>query len=380
METQKNAKKYECDLCDFVSSNKFDFNRHLLTRKHKHGQFGSNMEVFGSFLEEKKTQHDVCNCVFSYHMEADHKDTKKNRCFNEKKTQDDVCSCFINTFSKAPHNNSIKSRCLEVKKTQEHICECGKCFLTTGGLSKHRKKCTMLLSKHMITEQDNNSEKIESKKEVQALSELVIDVVKQNTEFQKILLDQNKQILELTKKDHVIHTNSHNTQNIHNKFNLNVFLNETCKDAMNMSEFIDSVKISLTDIEKVGSLGYVEGISNIILNNLNNLDITKRPIHCSDIKREIIHIKDKNKWKREDDEKPVLTDAIKHIAHKNILSLRNWKEANPDYRNSECKKNDVYMRIVNQSMGACDKEEDTKNYHRIIQKIARETIIAKIST
>ena len=154
-------------------------------------------------------------------------------------------------------------------------------------------------------------------------------------------------------------------------------MNETCKDAMNISEFVESVKISLTDIEKVGSQGYVEGISNIILQNLSELDVCKRPIHCTDAKREVIHIKEKNTWQRESEEKPVLTDAIKHIAHKNVLSIRDWKEANPDYRDSECKKNDVYMRIVNKSMGACDKVEDAKNYRRIIQKIAKETMIER---
>jgi hypothetical protein len=146
---------------------------------------------------------------------------------------------------------------------------------------------------------------------------------------------------------------------------------------MNISEFVDSVKISLTDIENVGSLGYVEGISKIILQNLNQLEVCKRPIHCTDAKREIIHIKENNVWEKENDDKSKLVNTIKHIAHKNVLQIRDWKAANPDYRDSECKKNDIYMRIVNESMGACDKEEDAKNYSRIIQKIAKETTIEK---
>jgi hypothetical protein len=240
-------------------------------------------------------------------------------------------------------------------------CVCDKTFNDRAGLFRHKKKCG------------------EKKEDYDLLVPLVMDVMKKNNELSSELLKQNqelqRQMLEICKNG--INCHNVNTINSNNKFNLNMFLNETCKDALNISEFVDSVKISLSDIENVGSLGYVEGISKIIIKNLRELDITKRPIHCTDFKREIIHIKDNNEWEREDEDKTKIINSIKTIAHKNILSLSDWKEANPDYKVSDCKKSDVYMKIVNESMGACDKMEDEKNYNKIIQKIAKETTIKR---
>ena len=279
---------------------------------------------------------------------------------------------------------SQKRRHVSIRENAEtYACiQCTKCFTTRSGLWKHKQYggCARKEIK------DNSFAVPEPKKnmvenEEDEWKDLILDVVKQNSELTKHLLDMSKQQQQQTQPQNSYNNNTFqqnsNNQN-HTHFNMQVFLNETCKDAINIGEFVDSVKISLQDIERVGSLGYVEGISQIILRNLKQLDVCKRPIHCSDVKREIIHIKAKNNvWERESDIKPLLVDTIKHIAHKNVLQIRDWKAANPDYRDSECKKNDIYMRIVNESMGACDKEEDAKNYSRIIQKIAKETTIEK---
>ena len=314
----KNPLLFCCESCDYNTCNKKDYQKHLQTKKHKMGE---------------------------------------NQCLA-------ILDC-----QKSPYELSSKL----------FDCECGKSYTSYSGLWRHKRKCACT---------NENQTHFSSQQEEESISnDLVVELIKQNKEFQHIIVEQSKHIMHMA---HHSTTNSHNTNiqdtnininnnNSHNKFNLNVFLNETCKDAMNINEFVDSVKISLKDIENVGSLGYVEGISKIILNNLNQLEVTKRPIHCSDAKREIIHIKENNVWEREGETKPKLTNTIKHIAHKNVLSLRDWKAANPDYRDSECKKNDVYMRIVNESMGACDKELDEKNYQRIIHNIAKETHIAKPS-
>jgi hypothetical protein len=170
-------------------------------------------------------------------------------------------------------------------------------------------------------------------------------------------------------------TNSHNTTN--NAFNLNFFLNETCKDAMNIDEFVSSIKVSLSELENTGRQGYIEGISNIILKRLNNLEQNFRPLHCSDSKREVFYIKDNNEWKKENEEKPLLTKAIKVIANENIKQIMNWREKYPDCTYADSKKNNLYLKIVSNSMNGLTKEEGDKNIEKIISNIAKEVIIDK---
>ena len=165
------------------------------------------------------------------------------------------------------------------------------------------------------------------------------------------LLNQNNQlqnqIIELCKENKSIITNNITNTNSHNKtFNLQVFLNETCKDAMNIMDFVDSIKLQLTDLEKFGKIGYVEGISNIIVKNLNSLDETKRPVHCTDTKREVMYIKDDDKWEKENENKQKMRKVIKHIAHKNSKLLNEFKAKYPDCGKSESRYSDKYDKLV----------------------------------
>jgi hypothetical protein len=207
-------------------------------------------------------------------------------------------------------------------------------------------------------------------------------VVKQNAELMKENSEMRNMMMGVIKTGtHITNNNNNNNNtntNSHNKtFNLNFFLNETCKDALNINDFVSSIKVSLSDLENTGRQGYVEGVSNIILKNLNNLEQYQRPIHCSDFKREVIYIKDNDKWEKEGEEKPLLTKAIKVIANENIKKIMEWKETNPDCTNSESKKNNLYLKIVSNSMNGSNKEEGTKNITKIISNVAKETIIQK---
>jgi len=161
------------------------------------------------------------------------------------------------------------------------------------------------------------------------------------------------------------HTNSHNKA-----FNLNFFLNETCKNAMNITDFVDSIKLQLSDLMEVGELGYVEGISKIIVKNLNNLDETVRPIHCTDKKRETMYIKDQGEWNKEDDKKTNLKRAITKIADKNILLLPIFREKYPDYKNSSSKISDVHDKLVIEIMETDDIKKD-----KIVHNISKVTTI-----
>ena len=193
-----------------------------------------------------------------------------------------------------------------------------------------------------------------------------------------MLLKQNSQLIEqnavLTKNGTHNTTNSYNTNSLNKTFNLQFFLNETCKDAMNIMDFVDSIKLKLSDLEKVGEIGYVEGISDIITSNLKALDITQRPIHCTDKKRETLYIKDEDKWEKENEDKKKIRKAIKKVANKNILLLKQFKELHPDCGKSTSKFADQYNKIIIESMGGGG---DINKEDNIIKNISNVTVIDK---
>ena len=268
------------------------------------------------------------------------------------------------------HQNNTNGNKMEIKKSQKVpnlICNfCEKCFITYSGLWKHKKKCCD--NKNMKNAK-NVTDLIPN---IQTLTDMVLDVVKQNND----LAQQNSK---LTDKlfDICKNNNSYTNINSHNKtFNLNVFLNEQCKDAMNIMDFVDSLKLQLSDLENVGKLGFVDGISNIIIKNLKAIDIHKRPVHCSDPKRETIYVKDDNKWEKEDEQNKKLRKAIKHIAHKNSNMLLLFKSKYPDCIYSDSNKSDQYNKLIIESMGGPGKNEFEKE-SKIIKNIIKETIINK---
>lgn len=262
-----------------------------------------------------------------------------------------------------------------------YYCICGKKYKHISSLCKHKKTCCIISNKDKITETDRiyfdeklNSNNIQGIQllhmENKEIIELLKHQMKENGELCKQLKSQNETINELASK--VGH------QTINNKtFNLNLFLNETCKDALNITDFVNSIKLQLSDLEATGRLGYVGGISKILLHNLNGLDTHQRPIHCSDFKREILYIKDDNQWIKEDDDKLVLQNAIKNIASKNMKQIPEWVKCNPDCYNSDSKSNDKYLKIVSNSMSGSSKEEQDKNIHLIIKNLAKEVVIQK---
>jgi len=207
--------------------------------------------------------------------------------------------------------------------------------------------------------------------------ELINYLIKENQEFKNM-------ILEFVKKDsHNQGNNNNNTNtlsnnNSHNKtFNLNFFLNETCKDAMNMKDFIQSLEMSLPELEKMGEVGFAEGMSRVFVDRLNQLDVTKRPIHCSDVKREIIHIKDENKWEKDNANLDRLRKIIKQLTIKNILKVDDWKKANQGCTEYNSRKNGQYLKINMEAIGPVDDGEVKRDFGRIIRRVAENTAIDK---
>jgi hypothetical protein len=243
------------------------------------------------------------------------------------------------------------------KISKKYECEnCEKCFNDRAGLWRHNKKC-------------KTEEKFENiKNNEPSDKELIVMLLKQNSQ----LIDKN---CELSKNLQMNNSHNNTTTNSHNKaFNLNFFLNETCKDAMNITDFVDSIKLQLEDLIKVGEIGYVEGISNIITKNLNALDVTQRPIHCTDKKRDVLYVKDEDKWEKEDTQKKKIRKAIKKISSKNQKLLPQFKEAHPDCNRSVSKYSDQYNKIIVESMGGSG-DNDLEKEDKIIKNITKVTTI-----
>jgi hypothetical protein len=284
-----------CQYCDYTTSKKSSFDKHLRTDKHKNMHNGSKW--------------------------------------------------VVKSCQKLLHTDNL------------YTCSCGKLYKYESGFYRHKKKCVP----HEVHE--NKEEDLTEK-------DLILMLIKQNTQ----LIEQNA---ELVKNGSM--NNNYNTTNINSNnksFNLQFFLNETCKDAMNIMDFVDSIKLELSDLEKVGEMGYVNGMSSIIIKHLKDLDITQRPVHCTDKKREIMYIKDDNKWEKEDDEKRKMRKFIKKVANKNIRLLQIFKEVHPDCNDSDSNSSDQYNKIIVESMGGSG-NNDLEKEDKIIRKIAKEVIIDK---
>jgi hypothetical protein len=293
--------------------------------------------------------------------------------------------CNYNTYNKTDYSKHLSTQkhlinhdgnksCKKVAK--KLICCCEKEFITTAGLWKHRKVCELYnkninsiiikeIKEDIVIENDNKN----SESDIKALTNLVLTVVEQNKEL-------TNQLIELSKNAGSTTTNNINSHN-NNNFNLNIFLNETCKDAINMTDFIESLNVSIEDLEETGVVGYADGVSSVFLNGLNELDTHNRPIHCSDFRREILYIRDDNKWYKESDSKSKLLQAIKMLTKKHITTIFEWQKLHPEYNDPDSKQNDHYQQIILSSMPGSTIEESNKNYDKIIRRLAKATVIKK---
>jgi hypothetical protein len=337
----------------------------------------ANLNDFSPNNNKNVFKCDVCNTqnLNSKKNVENHINTeehKKNIIKLEKNTNDNNFVCLICDFNcdtkwlwnrhiiTKKHKDIYESFKEKVKK---FVCICGKKYTTRQSLHTHKKIC--------LTQDNDNIKEDDTQFNEK---KIIMTLLQQNNQLQN-------QIIELCKEKSV--TNINNTcshVNSHNKtFNLNVFLNETCKDAMNIMDFIDSLKLQLSDLESVGRLGYVEGISNIIVKNLKQLDIHKRPVHCSDTKREVMYIKDEDKWEKENDEKKKLKKVIKRVADKNARLLQEFKAKYPDCVKSASPYSDQYNKLIVESMGGSG-DNDLEKEEKIIKKIAKNVFIDKTNT
>jgi len=300
----KSSTKFSCEKCDYNTSRKSQWQRHLLTHKHKQVTIG------------------------------------------------DVT-------------------------VPDHTCQfCNKNYNSRNGLWRHKQICKF------YEKSSKSSKKVPDDKpsDLSQLTNLVLDVVQQNK-------DLTMQICELAREKvsnnninaNNINNNTNNiNNNINNNFNIQVFLNETCKDAMNITEFVDSIQPQLSDLEETGRIGFVKGVSKIVIDKLKSLEVTSRPMHCSDSKRDTLYVKlDDNKWTKDNETKDALTLAIKKIASKNISNIEQWQKANPSFNNPNSKTSDKYMKLLCEIMPGSTKEECDDNYRKIAKNIIKEIFIDK---
>lgn len=298
--SQKVARVFECKNCNYITSKRFNYDKHLLTSKHK------------------------------------------------QVTKGDISS-------------------------QPLFCQfCDNVYYSRNGLWKHIKICDQKIKS------SESSQKVATS-DLTQLTNLVLDVVQQNK-------DLTMQICELAREKSTnnisnANNNINNTNNINNNinnFNIQVFLNETCKDAMNITEFVDSIQPQLSDLEETGRIGFVKGVSKIVIDKLKSLEVTSRPMHCSDSKRDTLYVKlDDNKWTKDNETKDALTLAIKKIASKNISNIEQWQKANPSFNNPNSKTSDKYMKLLCEIMPGSTKEECDDNYRKIAKNIIKEIFIDK---
>jgi hypothetical protein len=332
METKKLKKtdyKFLCALCDYKTSDKHDFNRHLSTRKHL------TRPTTTGISEVYKLLNDITS--------------ENNRKINN----------ILETDGNA--NN--------------HMCiYCNKKYKNRSGLWKHKKNCSRLVYDDKVIEGNPIliSKIINLVNENKECKELNNRILEQNKEMQNILSD-------LAKKDNIV-TTINNCNNItnNNRFNINVFLNEKCKDAINMSEFLDSLKIDFEDLEYVGKNGYVEGITNIFMKNLNELDVYKRPIHCTDKKREVFYIKDENIWEKDSEENTKIKKIVGKVAHKNLCMVSPWQHAHPECQILDSTTYNLHMNIMKQSLNGGSEENSKKNDEKIINNLSKLVYVNKI--
>jgi hypothetical protein len=273
---------------------------------------------------------------------------------------------------------------LQIPRLETFSCgNCSKIFKNRVTMWRHKKNCESEPITNSIVQAPTN--------EIGMAFELVKELIKENKELKDVLKEQSKELkdalkeqsralIEISTKSNTTliqnNTTTNNTTN-HNSFNLNLFLNEQCKDAISITDFVDSLNLNVSDLEATGKLGYVLGISRIFINKLKELDVYERPLHCTDYKRETVYIKNHDTWEKDNSEKTKLRTIVSRIARKNLEQLPAWQAENPDYVRSDTPENNEFMKISLSSLGGYSNEEENKHVDKIMRNVLKEVTVDK---
>jgi hypothetical protein len=311
-------------------------------------------------------------------------------------------SQYIRHLSSAKHCRMTDDDANSSKCSAKHICGCGKQYKYRQGLFTHRKVCnydtyseTLPALENTICEPvkllniDTRIPQVQCPPQTVDMS-VVLELLKQNNDFKQLVIEQtkqlfeqqqhNNQLLEAVKDGKLGNNNCNNTTNSHNKFNLNVFLNETCKDAISMDDFINSLEVTRDDFIRTGNVGFVEGMSTVLVKRIRNMELHTRPMHCTDLKRETVYIKHDDKWEKEDTDKTHLRKAVKVAAHKNMNEMKKWyHDSKPAVDTNGTAEYEDYFKYYKSALGGFDKEEDKEFEEKIIKNVLKEVQVDKTS-
>jgi len=387
--------EYFCKMCDYKTDRNRDYKRHILSGKHEKNEKNAKLETLGNQDVGKFASKFFCeNC--DYYCDNKSSYTKHL------------------TTGKHIHNmTNMNHTTVEDNKIKKLNCEvCNKEFMNKSGLWKHKKKCFSrepTASTHIV----GDSNGCNTINHTNIPMELILEVIKQSKEIQNVLIeqtkelqqkllekenqllekenklleqgekllekedlviDQQKQLIEMAKKPIMINSNNNNNNN---HFNLNFFLNETCKNAMNIQEFISSIKLTTQDFETTGRIGFVDGISRIFINELKRLEVERRPLHCTDVKRETVYVKDNDTWEKENQEKKKLKWAINSIAQLNLNQVQEWQQEYPECRENNTTANTHFNKMAMVALGGFGDDEETKFRDKIMKNVLKEVVVSK---
>ena len=367
----ENHNMYYCDTCNIKTNNKFDFNRHLLSPKHQ--------RLCSANVKCKNYIHSlISGSGVSSAAESIPQNSPPN-------------ICDISTPQKTPINKIVQINLHEEDEQKNviyhpdsdggggghmtsataaaHECKyCKRQYINRTGLWRHNKKYGASCIMKVI-----DVSKLESTAE---LKNVITAMMHMNQEFKTQMLDMYKTSMSAMTTPTPITNNNNNMNNCYNQtFNMPFFLNEKCKDAMNMKDFVNSIQLNTDDLENVGKLGYVEGMSNILITNLNKTELHKRPVHCSDIKRETLYVKDADKWECDGPDHAKMTNAVLAVEHKNVSLMGEWAARHPQCMKSHTKDNDRYFKL---SKTITDGAQDG-NISKVIRRVAKNVVIDRRS-
>ena len=374
---KKNVKKYVCIICDYNSNNSYDYDKHITTRKH----------IFLTTNAKNNTKHYSCiNCDFYTSKTYDYNKhilTRKHAFLTNFDQTNNMYNCNLCEFS-TPSKQEYEKHFIQnihISNKDKHVCNyCNKIYKSRQSLWYHKTKCGV--NNNNINNNHNNissaphvNENINKDSNIIINNAIFMELLKQNQEFKEIMLEQNSKIIELTNRENNIITTNNTTNN--NNFNLNIFLNEKCKDAINLKEFIESIDISNEDLEYVGNHGYVIGFTQKLLNELKQLDVYKRPIHCTDIKREVIHVKEDDIWEKDSGEHEKMRQMIDSVAYKGFRNIAKWQKEHPESEILDSQDYKRWIEITKHVLNAENKNKNKKT-EEILKNIAKYVYVDKM--
>jgi hypothetical protein len=381
--------EYFCKICDYKTDRNRDYKRHILSGKHQKNEKNAKLETLGNGKFAPMFHCENCDYY------CDNKSSYTKHLTTEK---------HIHNITNVNHTT------VEDTKIKILNCEvCNKEFMNKSGLWKHKKKCFIRepnVSTHMLDDSIGRN----TIKDTNIPMDLILEVIKQSKEIQNVLIeqtkelqakllekenqlleqgekllekenkllekediviDQQKQLIEMAKKPNMINSNNNN------QFNLNFFLNETCKNAMNIQDFISSIKLTTQDFETTGKIGFVDGISRIFINELKRIEVERRPLHCTDVKRETVYVKDNDTWEKENQEKKKLKWAINSIAQLNLNQVQDWQQEYPECRENNTVANTHFNKMAMVALGGFGDVEEAKFRDKIMKNVLKEIVVSK---